>query len=69
MAQASDDTDSTHHFLRCRSKLHKKFQTLYQAFNVCVSTRTPTPMVEDTATLRRKTPLLVAGLALFILLF
>src|SRR5690606_10386048 len=31
----------------------------------CVSTRTPTPMVEDSATLRRYTPLLVAGLALF----
>ena len=29
-----------------------------------VSTRTPTPMVDDTATLRKYTPLLEAGLAL-----
>ena len=35
------------------------------AANVAVSTRTPTPMVEETATLRRYTPLLLAGLALF----
>src|SRR5690606_3610800 len=31
----------------------------------CTSTRTPRPIVDDTATLRRYTPLLVAGLALF----
>src|SRR6185369_12472781 len=31
----------------------------------CVSTRTPRPMVDETATFLRYTPLLVAGLALF----
>src|SRR5665647_2436282 len=31
----------------------------------CVSTRTPRPMVDETATFLKYTPLLVAGLALF----
>ena len=45
---------------RGRLKIHNAYAAMDW-----VSTRTPTPMVDETATLRRYKPLLDAGLALF----
>jgi hypothetical protein len=41
------------------------YSNFFYALKVCVSTLTPTPIVDDNATFRKNTPLLVAGFALF----
>ena len=62
MTRAGLAPGATHHMRRLPGA--NPFSLLYAEMD-WVSTRTPTPMVEETATLRRYTPLLEAGFALF----